>query len=90
MTDTRDLKALGKLAEELSECAAAVARCIIQGIDESEPVTHKPNRQWLEEEIADVRANISLVVARFGLDTEKIEDRERDKYVRLRAWQLGA
>ena len=33
------LAILGKLLEELAEAQAIVARCIIQGIDESEPVT---------------------------------------------------
>lgn len=32
--DAVRLKHLGKLAEELNECGAAVSRCIIQGIDE--------------------------------------------------------
>lgn len=45
MTDAINLAHLGKLAEELNECGAAVARCIIQGIDGSEPVTGKPNRE---------------------------------------------
>ena len=58
MSDAVDLKHLGKLAEELSEAGAAVARCIIQGIDEKEPVTGKINREWLQDELADVIANI--------------------------------
>lgn len=45
ISDPVDLKHLGKLSEELGECSAAVARCIIQGIDECEPVTGKINRQ---------------------------------------------
>jgi hypothetical protein len=57
MTRPIDLKHLGKLGEESNELGAAISRCIIQGIDEREPVTGKPNRQWLAEEIADVLAN---------------------------------
>lgn len=81
-----DLKHLGKLGEELSEAGAAVSRCIIQGVDECEPVTRKSNRQWLEEELADVRANTDLVVRHFGLDETKIAARAARKIEHLRAW----
>lgn len=81
-----DLKHLGKLAEELNECGAAVARCIIQGIDESEPVTGKPNREWLEDELADVLANLMLVGDHFGLNVRRMDERARVKCERLRAW----
>lgn len=69
-----DLKHLGKLGEECGELSSAVSRCIIQGIDESEPVTHKPNREWLEDEIADVVANIELVSEHFQLDQDRMAD----------------
>jgi NTP pyrophosphatase (non-canonical NTP hydrolase) len=81
-----DLKHLGKLGEELGECAAAVSRCIIQGIEEKEPVTGKPNREWLEEEIADVIANTTLVVGRFDLDDKRIAARAAKKIAQLRSW----
>ena len=67
-TNKVDLAHLGKLGEELAECAAAASRCIIQGIDEAHPVTGKTNRQWLEEEIADVVAMIDHTVNHFGSD----------------------
>lgn len=90
MRDPLDLKHLGKLGEELAEAGAAVARCIIQGIDEAEPVTGKPNREWLEDELADVLANLSLVTEHFGLDKNKIlarADRKRDQ---LGEWHVMA
>ena len=86
MQSAIDLKHLGKLAEELSEAGAAVARCIIQGIDEKEPVTGKVNREWLEEELADVCANIGLVVDHFHLNRSRIKDRESKKAYFLRKW----
>jgi hypothetical protein len=52
--DPVKLAILGKLAEELGELQAAVARCIIQGVDGVHPVTGKPNADWLREEIVDV------------------------------------
>ena len=81
-----DLKHLGKLCEELGEAVSAIARCLIQGIDESEPVTGKVNREWLEDELADVEANLSLVCHHFGLDRNRMRDRTRQKITHLTKW----
>jgi hypothetical protein len=86
MTRPIDLKHLGKLAEELGEAVAAVSRCIIQGIDEREPVTGKSNREWLEDELADVMANIGLNVVHFTLDGIRMSNRCENKKKYLRAW----
>lgn len=86
MTDSLDLKHLGKLAEETGELSAAVSRCIIQGIDEAEPVTGKVNREWLEDELADVAANSLLVIERFGLDQQRMRERAERKAAQLRTW----
>lgn len=86
MTRPIDLAHLGKLAEELSEAGAATARCLIQGIEEREPVTLKPNREWLEDELADVIANIDLVAAHFGLDQWRMAERITRKKAHLRRW----
>jgi NTP pyrophosphatase (non-canonical NTP hydrolase) len=86
MSDPVDLKHLGKLGEELGECSAAVSRCIIQGIDEAEPVTGKINREWLEDEVADVIANIGLVMEHFNLNVDRIERRSFTKVDQLKAW----
>jgi NTP pyrophosphatase (non-canonical NTP hydrolase) len=86
MTIALDLKHLGKLAEETNELGAAISRCIIQGIDECEPVTRKPNREWLQDEIADVLANIELVATHFGLDANAIRTRAERKKAHLRGW----
>lgn len=81
-----DLKHLGKLGEELGECSAVVSRCIIQGVDAYESTTNKINREWLEEEIADVLANIQLVIARFKLNESRIHNRSQIKKEKLRMW----
>jgi hypothetical protein len=86
MTRPIDLKHLGKFGEELGETVAAVMRCVIQGIDEAEPVTGKVNRKWLEDEIADVLANAELVLKHFGLDRKRIDLRKNRKIVHLRQW----
>jgi hypothetical protein len=90
ISDAVDLKHLGKLAEELSEAGAAVARCIIQGIDEAEPVTGKINRQWLQDELADVLAGINLTVDRFKLDKHAMLHRQARKENHLRQWHALA
>jgi NTP pyrophosphatase (non-canonical NTP hydrolase) len=77
---------LGKLGEELGEAQAAVSRCIIQGINESEPETHKPNKQWLEDELADVMVNIHLVIDYFRLDQKRMSGRTYKKMEHLKQW----
>lgn len=85
-----DLKHLGKLAEECGELNAAIARCIIQGVDEAEPVTGKINRVWLEDEIADVIANIELVGKHFNLDKDRMGARVARKIAHLEQWHAMA
>lgn len=86
MTVPVDQKHIGKLLEELGEATAAASRCFIQGVDEVEPSTKKPNREWLENELADVIANIQLCIEHFGLDGERMGDRAAFKKTHLRAW----
>jgi hypothetical protein len=90
MSDPVDLKHLGKLGEELGEGSAAVSRCVIQGIDEAEPVTGRVNRTWLEDELADIMANTELCVEHFGLDIKRMRDRAERKKSHLRAWHRMA
>jgi NTP pyrophosphatase (non-canonical NTP hydrolase) len=90
MTDAVDLKHLGKLSEELGEAIAAVSRCVIQGIDEVEPVTGKINRRWLEDELADVLANIGLCNEHFRFDATRMLERIERKKKHLRGWHVLA
>ena len=69
---------LKTLGEEAGELASACCRILIQGINESDPGTGKVNRQRLLDEIADVRALISLVEIEIKLtDNEYFEGDER-------------
>lgn len=86
MTNARDLKTLGKLCEELGEATAAASRCMIQGIEERDPITGELNRMWLSKELADVLANIRMTVERFGLDVADIEARAQRKYEFQTVW----
>lgn len=85
ITDPAKLRVLGKAGEEITEAATAIFRCIIQGIDEREPVTGKLNRQWLREELADIRAAVRVMEEELHLS--RMRDREKNKYRRLLAWR---
>jgi NTP pyrophosphatase (non-canonical NTP hydrolase) len=85
-TNKTNLRVLGKAAEEAGEYGSALARCIIQGINESEPVTGKPNKEWLEEEVADVLATIDLLILKMALDWNFIKTRTVNKLTRLEGW----
>lgn len=90
MTDAKSVKILGKLMEELGELQAAVARCLIQGIEEKEPVTGKPNKEWLTEEIADVKAQILHTMIQFDLNTAEIHKRQERKFNLTGNWHRMA
>lgn len=80
------VKHLSKLIEELGEATSAAARCLMQGIDEAEPSTGKPNREWLAEELADVLCNANLVIEHFRLDGFLMTERMNKKQAHLRRW----
>jgi hypothetical protein len=86
ITDKADLAVLGKLGEELCEAGSAVFRCIIQGIYEAEPRTGVINKNWLENEIADVEAMIMHAKRHFTLSTLRMQNRTIDKYEYKRPW----
>jgi hypothetical protein len=78
-------QALGKACEEASELANILARCLIQGLDQCEPVSGKPNRQALSEEIADVDAAVQWLRELTGVEYD--EARADRKLNGLRRWQ---
>lgn len=90
MSDSKDIKVIGKFLEELGEGVASSARSLIQGIEEAEPVTGRLNREWLEDEVADVIGNALLVIRHFNLDMERIQTRAERKMVNLQTWHDGA
>jgi hypothetical protein len=79
-----NIAVLGKWMEELAELQQAIARCMIQGIDEKHPVTGKSNREWLQEEMADAAAMELLARRHFRLSTD--EAREAEKFNHKEAW----
>jgi hypothetical protein len=81
-----DLAVLGKLSEELGEAQQIVARCIIQGIWESDPITGETNIEMLEKELADVEACTGITIERFDLDYNKMSSRIDVKEAGFRHW----
>lgn len=68
------------------QASAIVARCIIQGVGECEPVTGKPNIDALWQELADVRATSLIAADHFDLPPGEMERRCSRKKLHLRAW----
>jgi hypothetical protein len=86
VTEPRTLRILGKLIEELNEAGTAAARCIIQGIDGMSPESGQINRRWLQDELADVIANIEIASAELKLDRDDMRMRTSLKKARLTEW----
>lgn len=85
-TDPQRIAVLGKLGEELGELTQMVNRCIIQGLEESEPVTGVPNRVALQKEIADVLATTTLAILYLKLDGDFVAQRGAGKAEELGGW----
>lgn len=81
-------KVLGKLGEETNELGTVLFRIHIQGLDAVIPGETKTNRQWLEEEIADVLTTAAKAVKHLKLDLDFIETRANKKDVYLEKWYL--
>lgn len=86
-TDLMMLRRMGKLQEELAELAIVAARCIIQGIDEIDPGSGKPNRQRLHDELADVQAQIGCTAIALGLDQDYMARRTAEKMRLMEEWE---
>lgn len=78
---------LGKLIEECGELTAIAARCLIQGVDGINPDDQHINRIRLENELADVHAQIACTVNTLGLDFDRILDRAIIKRSMMDKWE---
>lgn len=74
------------LAKRLGASGAAVSRCIIQGIEEREPVIGRINRDWLEDTISALLAVIDATIRQFRLDEPAIAVRVEKKKRHLKQW----
>lgn len=83
------IRRLGKLQEELSELQKAVARCLIQGLDGTDPDTGEPNLTALWKEAADVQAQIDVSAATFRLPVLEMAARALVKRARMDEWEAA-
>lgn len=65
---------------------SSVSRCVIQGIDETEPVTGKPNRDWLRESADNFCINLHRLIIALKLDQSYIMERVRLKAAHQQGW----
>lgn len=80
-------QALGKGAEEAAELAKILSRCLIQGLDASDPKTGIPNLTSLADELADMEATIEWLFELLPLDVEAHNARAGRKLAGFRRWQ---
>ena len=86
-TNLMELRRFGKTLEELCELGVVLARCIIQGIDETDPASGEVNRARLERETADVGAQLRCTIEAMGLDSVSISARIAHKMELMREWE---
>lgn len=86
-TDPVQLRRLGKLTEELSELQKVIARILIQGIEGVDPESDLTNRQCLQKEVADVYAQLRLLVKLYQLDVTALAMREVQKIAQMQEWE---
>lgn len=77
-------QALGKLAEEAAELAKIAARCVIQGLDETNPGTGEWNRRELCNELSDVFAVLQWL--KTLVDVDVYDDRIEAKVDGFLRW----
>ncbi len=87
ITDRMLQRRMGKTGEECGELTGVVCRIQIQGIDEVDPSSGKTNRLRLEEEIADVYAQLDENIARLGLRNDFIQQRRQVKRGYMQEWE---
>ena len=85
--DPHQARRIGKTLEELGELTAVLARISIQGIDAIDPSTGKTNRVRMEEETADVLAQLTCNTETFRMDEARLAERAMMKLDRMAAWE---
>lgn len=83
----KQARRIGKTLEELAELSKILARISIQGLDAVDPKTGVSNLQSLQEETADVQAQINLNVAFFRMDQDMLLNRIEKKEDQMTQWE---
>ena len=75
-----------QLSANLGRAITAASRCLIQGIEECEPITKKPNREWLEETISELLDSSVALANILDFDRVRMLARLRRKLDHLESW----
>lgn len=86
-TDPKQLRRLGKTAEELAELQKVIARVQIQGIDGVDPDSCVSNREAMQKEVADVAAQVELLIRHYNLDRTAMVARSTQKMQQMVEWE---
>lgn len=78
---------IGKTIEELGELMAVLGRIGIQGLDAIDPSSGKTNRLRMQEESADVLAQLNCNFSPFGMDSKLIIERTAEKVLKMDEWE---
>ena len=83
------LALLGKASEEAAELINILCRAIIQGLDQDDPETGKPNILAIQDEVADMQAQLSLLKEYLDLNRVYIKERANAKFNHKDKWLKG-
>lgn len=86
-TDPKQLRRLGKTAEKLAELQKVIARVQIQGIDGVDPDSCVSNREAMQKEVADVAAQVELLIRHYNLDRTAMIARSTQKMQQMVEWE---
>jgi len=86
-TNPMTLRRVGKTSEEAAELLKVLGRITIQGYAGVDPESGRSNEHMLTDEIADVYAQLDMMIEAFGLDADKIESRRAVKCDQMREWE---
>lgn len=83
------LALLGKASEEAAELINILCRAIIQGIEEKDPKTDVPNIIAIQDEVADMEAQLMLLKEYLDLNRKYIAERANAKFQHKDKWLRG-
>lgn len=70
----------------LGQAVAAASRCLIQGIDGTEPTTGRCNKEWLQETLTNLKGCIRAAIDRYRFYVGGMQSRTTLKKENLRRW----
>jgi len=72
--------------EECAEVTQAISKIFRFGFDSEHPVTNKPNRQSLEEEVGDLLAMVDIMIEKCIISDTNVNEARKAKREKLKIW----